>query len=158
MKLTNLSVLGVLVCVACGGGSNGPGAISPKDDSGQRTKGGQAVTKAAAAGFQRALDQFVSNDQKGSWSESSCGSVAGEFLNSAKGNFRKRFRQAFPRGTGLAGLAYARCGQDDKAKAQFQAAAGASEDFHRARAQLALYEYQSSKSLDATIELRADHS
>ncbi|MGE0322794.1 MAG: hypothetical protein AB7K71_16880 [Polyangiaceae bacterium] len=151
MKLTNLSVLAVLVCVACGGGSNGPGPISPKDDSGQRTKGGQAVTKAAAAGFQRALDQFVSNDQKGSWSESSCTSVAGEFLNAAKEQ-QGASGKPFPEALYNAGLAYARCGQDDKAKAQFQAAANASKDFHRARAQLALYDYQTSKNLDATIE------
>ncbi len=149
MKLTNLSVLGVLVCVACGGST--PGPISPKDDSGKRTKGGQAVTKAAAAGFQRALDSFVSNDQKGSWSEASCGSVAGEFLNSAKEQ-QSASGKPFPEALYNAGLAYARCGQDDKAKAQFQAAANASKDFHRARAQLVLYEYQASKNLDATIE------
>lgn len=150
MKLTNLSVLGVLVCVACGGSST-PGPISPKDDSGKRTKGGQAVTKAAAAGFQRALDQFVSNDQKGTWSEGSCGSVAGEFLQSAKEQ-QSASGKPFPEALYNAGLAYARCGQDDKAKAQFQAAANASKDFHRARAQLALYEYQSGKNLDGTIE------
>lgn len=150
MKLNHFSVLGVLLTVACGGSGAGPGPIAPKDDSGHRTKGGQAVTKAAAAGFQRALDQFISNDQKGAWSEANCSGVANEFLGAASEQ-KSASGKTFPEALYNAGLAFARCGQDDKAKQQFQAAADASKDFHRARAQLALYEYQSGKNLDATI-------
>ncbi|MBX3181168.1 MAG: hypothetical protein KIT72_15195 [Polyangiaceae bacterium] len=150
MTLKYVSVLGLLGCVACGGSAS-VDPKTPDKDSGQRDQGGQAVSEAAAAGFQRALDKFVANDRSGNWTEASCSSVGAEFLAAAEEQ-RKSSGKALPEALYNAGLAFARCGQDEKAKKHFQEAASASSDFHRARGQLALYEYQTTKNIDATIE------
>ena len=51
-----------------------------------------------------------------------------------------------------AGLSYMRCGQEDAAVAQFQEAAKAGQGFHRARAQMALFEYKKSGNIDRAIQ------
>src|SRR5690606_21338847 len=57
----------------------------------------------------------------------------------------------FPEALYNAGLAYQRCGKDEEARKKFDAAAAADSGFHRARAQLVLYDYQRTGDLDSTI-------
>lgn len=50
----------MLGAVGCGGGGgSGKGALSPDKDSGKKGLGNVAVSKEAAAGFDRALDAFA---------------------------------------------------------------------------------------------------
>jgi tetratricopeptide (TPR) repeat protein len=139
-----------LSAVGCGGGASGKGALTPGQDSGKKSKDGQAVSKEAAAGFDRALDSFAGHDKKGDWAESSCGSVAQEFLAASKA---QQAATGKPLAEALynAGLAYQRCDKDAEARAQFQAAASADAAFHRAKAQLALYDFEKSKNVEGTI-------
>ncbi|MCC6667135.1 MAG: hypothetical protein IT375_25535 [Polyangiaceae bacterium] len=136
--------------VGCGGGASGKGALSPGNDSGKKSLGKTAVSKEAAAGFDRALDSFAERDKKGDWSESSCTAVADQFIAASKAQ-QSAAGKPLPEALYNAGLAYQRCDKDTEARAQFQAAAGADAGFHRAKAQLALYDFEKSKNLEGTI-------
>jgi tetratricopeptide (TPR) repeat protein len=58
---------------------------------------------------------------------------------------------ALPESYYNAGLAYMRCGIEKEAIAQYETASSVGGGFHRARAQLALFEYQKTKDLSGTI-------
>ncbi|GMV16025.1 MAG: hypothetical protein HS104_06675 [Polyangiaceae bacterium] len=141
----------MLGAVGCGGGGgSGKGALSPDKDSGKKGLGNVAVSKEAAAGFDRALDAFAERDKKGDWAESSCAAVAEQFIAASKAQ-QAATNKPLPEALYNAGLAYQRCDKDAEARAQFQAAASADAGFHRAKAQLALYDFEKSKNLEGTI-------
>jgi len=146
----NLAAVGLLLsAVACGGGAGGASA-KIEDATGIKGAGGELVSKKAAAGYKIALNAFVAQDKAGSWTASSCADVAKKFLaaseeqESAGGN-------ALPEAIYNAGLSYQRCGDDEKAKEQFKAAYSIDKDFHRPRAQLALYKFKESGNVDGAI-------
>ena len=151
MRIT-MAAAGVFIATAigCGGGGSGKGPLTPADDSGKKSRGGQAVSKEAAAGFDRALDAFAERDKKGDWSESSCSGVADQFIAASKAQ-QAASGKPLPEALYNAGLAYQRCDKDSEARAQFQAAASTDSSFHRAKAQLALYDFEKSKNLEGTI-------
>jgi len=139
-----------LLLVACGGSASAGGSLRPEDASGKKDAKGNQVSKEAAANFDRALQGFLEHDKKQDWSEASCNESAKAFENAADAQ-KSDAGRAFPEALYNAGLAYQRCGKDAEAKAKFEAAAAADAGFHRARAQLALYEYQQTGNSDATI-------
>ena len=139
---------GLIACVACGGGNKEP--KTPANPSGKKDSKGRAVSKEAAQNFTRALDEFASHDRKQDWSGSTCNSVASAF-NDASKEQKSATNRELPEALYNAGLAYQRCGSDAKAREQFNAALKADPKFHRAKAQLALYEFQKNKNLSATI-------
>ncbi len=57
----------------------------------------------------------------------------------------------FPEAQYNSGLAYQRCGKDAEARSEFEAVIKSDPSFHRARAQIALYDYAKSNDLDGTI-------
>src|SRR5204862_422238 len=57
----------------------------------------------------------------------------------------------FPEALYNAGLAYQRCGKDAEARSKFEDTLKADPGFHRAKAQLALYDYAKSGDLDSAI-------
>ncbi len=145
----NLAAVGLLLsAVACGG----KGGANPevKNPSGIKS-GDQVVSKAAVKGYREALDAFVKADQSGGWNPATCDGVAKQFLAASQ-------EQVSAGGNPLseaiynAGLSYQRCGDDEKAKAQFNEAYNIDKDFHRPRAQLALYKYKETGNIDATIQ------
>lgn len=138
------------LAVACGGGKGGPDAKSAKEAK-DPSKADAQVDAGAAQTYQGALTAFTAHDQKGDWNPAVCKSVADQFLAAAKEQKSKGTRD-FPEAYYNAGLAYQRCGIDDQAKAQFNAAHELDKDFHRSRAQLALYKYKESGNLDATVQ------
>jgi tetratricopeptide (TPR) repeat protein len=137
-----------LSAAACGGA--GKGGIAPKDASGRQAIGNQPVSKAAAEGFDRAIDEFAAHDKKQDWQENVCSSVAESFLRASK---EQQSAGGKPLAEAIynAGLAYQRCGKDSDAKEQFEAAVKIDPAMHRAKAQLALYDYQRSNDLDGAI-------
>lgn len=151
-RFTLVAATAVIVSTAAcgGGGGSGKGPLHPSEDSGKKARDGRAVAKEAAAGFERALDAFAERDKKGDWAESSCTAVAEQFLAANKAQVDAT-RKALPEALYDAGLAYQRCDKDAQARAQFEAAAKADPTFHRARAQLALYDFEKSKNLEGTI-------
>jgi len=137
--------------VACGGGGTGAATkLKPEDASGRATRSGHEVSKAAADRFDSALETFLDHDKKGDWSEGSCKGVADQFKTAAEKQLSATNR-AFPEALYNAGLADQRCGKDADAKKQFEAAVAADSAFHRAKAQLVLYDYQRTGDADQTI-------
>ncbi len=139
--------------VACGGatmGKDGKPILDPSKDSGRKGAGSISVSKEAAATFDNALDQFVEHDKKQDWNEGSCSSVADAFENAAKKQ-KSDANVAFPEAIYNSGLAYQRCGKDAEARGRFEETLAADSSFHRAKSQLALYDYSKSGDIDATI-------
>jgi tetratricopeptide (TPR) repeat protein len=148
-KLRNFATVGlVLSSVACGGGSGGKRQV--KDPSKLKDKSGNVVSKAAAASYKAAMDAFVAQDAKGTWAAATCKSVASKFLNASKEQESAGGR-ALPEAHYNAGLSYQRCGDDENAKAQFKEALSVDKNFHRPRAQLALYKYKETGNLDEAV-------
>ncbi len=151
-KLTNLAALGLLLStVACGGGGGPATAKDIKDPSGLKSADGQVISKKAAADYKVALEQFTNHDRAGSWTPTSCKSVADLFLG-ASAEQKSAGGSQLPEALYNAGLSYQRCGDDVQAKEQFAASYQMDKDFHRPRAQLALYQYKESGNIDQAIK------
>lgn len=139
--------------MACGGaavGKDGKPILDPSKDSGRKSAGAVAVSKEAAATFDGALDQFVEHDKKQDWSDASCSSVADAFEKAASTQ-KSDTNVAFPEAIYNSGLAYQRCGKDADARGRFEETLKADSGFHRAKAQLALYDFAKSGDIDSTI-------
>lgn len=155
IRLKHFAAMGLVLSVsviACGGGAGagGKGALAPGERSGKTDKSGQHVSKAAAEGFDRALDDFAKHDKSGDWQESSCTAVADQFLAASKEQ-ESAAGKKLPEALYNAGLAYQRCDKDTEARAQFEAAVKVDGSFHRAKAQVALYDFAKSKDVEGTI-------
>ena len=153
MMRTKVFILGGLLMAlqACGGAAlTAGGKLDPQHDSGKKTGTGKQVSKAAAANFDQALQSFIEHDKKQDWAEASCTSVAKMFEDAAATQ-KSEANTAFPEALYNSGLAYQRCGKDEQAREKFEAAARADAGFHRAKAQLALYDYSKTGDLEGTI-------
>jgi len=138
------------LAMACGGGVKAGGALSPEKASGKSDAKGHAVSKAAAANFDTALDQFAAHDKKQDWDDTACAGIAKQF-ESAADSQKSDTGRPFPEAQYNAGLAYQRCGKDTEARKEFEAVVNSDPSFHRARAQIALYDYAKSNDLDGAI-------
>ncbi|HEX3774638.1 MAG TPA: hypothetical protein VHV51_09250 [Polyangiaceae bacterium] len=140
------------LAVACGGGggAGGKGALSPDKASGKSDAKGHQVSKAAAANFDTALDAFAGHDKKQDWDAATCADIAKQFEAAASAQ-KSDTGRPFPEAQYNAGLAYQRCGDDAKARSEFEDVVKADGSFHRARAQIALYDYAKSNDIDAAI-------
>ncbi|MEN9581113.1 MAG: hypothetical protein RJA70_4122, partial [Pseudomonadota bacterium] len=152
--LTSLAVVSAVALgvVACGGASTStpeptvPGK-APVSAHGEKIRD---VSVQAKKEHIQALDEFVKHEAAADWAEASCRDVAGKFVQASdqqKGDSGK----ALPTALYNAGVAYMRCGLTADAVEQFKASTTADGAFHRGRAQVALFEYQKSKNLDAAI-------
>ena len=137
---------------ACGGPTmvNGKAVLAPEKDSGRKGTGSVSVSKEAASTFDGALDQFVEHDKKQDWAEGTCSSVADTFTKAASTQ-KSDAKAEFPEAIYNAGLAFQRCGKDAEAREKFEDTLKADGSFHRAKAQLALYDFQKSGDVDSTI-------
>jgi lipoprotein NlpI len=148
MRFTSVTLLAVLLA-ACGGGGGGQPKVLDKEDDSGRKSGKMAVSKAAAASFDTALDGFLDHDKKGDWAEGTCKEVAGKFEKASEEQESATNRH-LPEALYNAGLAYQRCGKDTEAREKFEAAIRADAGFHRAKAQLTLYSYMKTGDVDET--------
>lgn len=145
------ALVGLMALAVGCGGKGGPDAKSAGKQAKDPSKADAQVDAGAAQTYQAALSAFTARDQAGDWNAGTCKSVADQFLAAAKEQKSKGTRD-FPEAYYNAGLAYQRCGMDEPAKEQFKAAHQLDKDFHRSRAQLALYKYKDSGNLDATVQ------
>lgn len=147
--LSNIAAVGLLLStVACGGAK---GANKKIDDATDIVgKSGERVSEKAAAGFKIALDTFAAHDKAGDWNPATCKDAAQKFL-AASAEQKSAGGSPLPEAHYNAGLAYQRCGLDTEAKEQFKEASNVDKDFHRPRAQLALYKYKENGNIDATV-------
>jgi tetratricopeptide (TPR) repeat protein len=140
----------LLMLVGCGGSVSAGGALRPEDASGKKDAKGNQVSKEAAANFDRALQGFLDHDKKQDWNEASCSDAAKQFEDAADAQ-KSATGRPFPEALYNAGLAYQRCGKDAEARAKFEAAGSSDASFHRARAQMTLYDFQRTGDVDGTI-------
>ncbi|HET7541629.1 MAG TPA: hypothetical protein VFK05_17265 [Polyangiaceae bacterium] len=146
-----LLLVSIATLAACGGGAaSGGHALAPEKASGKADAKGHAVSKEAAANFDSALEQFAAHDKKQDWDDAGCLAIAKAF-NAAADAQKSDTGRPFPEAQYNAGLAYQRCGKDAEARGEFEAVVKSDSSFHRARAQLALYDYAKSNDLDGTI-------
>jgi tetratricopeptide (TPR) repeat protein len=152
MRTKTLILGGLLMALqACGGAAlNAKGELPKERQSGRKDATGTHVDKAAAANFDTALQSFLDHDKKQDWAEASCTAVGKQF-EEAHGAQKSATGRAFPEALYNAGLAFQRCGKDQEARDKFEAASSADSSFHRAKAQVALYDYQKTQDLDGTI-------
>ncbi len=153
---SSLVVAGVLFqLTGCGGGAGANSKpaeeLPPSQASGFKTSAGVAVHKEAAKGFDEALKAFVGHDKAFDWTPDSCKEVAGMFMKASDVQ-QSATNRGFPSALYNAGLSYQRCELQGDAQKEFQAALDADKSFHRAATQLALYDYQKTQDLDATID------
>ncbi len=152
IKLTSqrFALVGLMALAAACGGKSGPGAKSGKAAS-NPSEADKQVDAVAAQKYDAALQAFTAHDKAGDWNAGTCKQVADQFLEAAKQQKSKGTRD-FPEAYYNAGLAYQRCGNDEAAKEQFKSAYQLDKEFHRSRAQLALYKYKENGNLDATVQ------
>ena len=150
MRFKKVAAVSLALAMLACGGSEKPKALSAAEKSGKKDRRGQAVSKVAASKFGKALDSFMAHDKKQDWNESVCNAVADQFLD-ATAEQKSATNRELPEAIYNAGLAYQRCNDDENAKEHFLKALKIDKSFHRARAQLALYEYQKNQDLDHTI-------
>ena len=153
MKTTHISalLLGLLLAACGGSGAGGKDSAVPKADrSGIASATGDAVSKEAASEYQAALNAFIGHDKKFDWNEAACKGVAEKFLGASKQQTSDGGKP-LPSALYNAGLAYMRCGMEAEALQKYQAALDAHAGFHRAQAQIALFEYQKTQDIDGTI-------
>jgi lipoprotein NlpI len=133
---------------ACGGGA-GSEAKAPAA-SGSGADRVYKVSQEAEKEHGAALDEFVRTEAKFDWTEAKCRSIAEKFINASE---EQQAASGTPLPTALynAGVTYMRCGMEQEALQQYQAASNADPNFHRGRAQMALFDYQKSKDLDGTV-------
>lgn len=139
----------VVLVAACGGAKVQVGSGNDANAKGPKSTSGAAVADIAAKGFNDALQAMVAHDKASDWSDATCTQTAKQFLDAADKQ-KSETKRDFPEAIYNAGLAYQRCDKDAEAKAQFKAALDLDAKFHRARTQLALYEYKDKG--DASLE------
>jgi Tfp pilus assembly protein PilF len=150
-RFASVTLAGLLCAVVgCGGGAAAGGKLSPKDASGMKDRSGREVSKEAVASFDAALNSFLEHDKKGDWDEASCKSVADDFEKASE-HQEDATGKHLPEAVYNAGLAFQRCGKDADARTKFDEAIKADPNFHRARAQITLYDYAKGSDMDDTI-------
>ena len=113
----------------------------PSTTAGRKTAPAGPSARRPRPASTRALDEFVEHDKKQDWNEDVCKSVA-ELVPDASKEQQSAAGKPLPEAIYNAGLAYQRCGKDAEARSQFEAAVRADGTIHRAKAQLALYDFQ----------------
>jgi tetratricopeptide (TPR) repeat protein len=156
MQWRMLALLGILAGASgCGGASTAASpasktALPEQQRSGKTSTSGVDISKQAAQGYKGALAEFLKHDQSYDWAPESCKASAQAFVAVSKQQ-EQDAGKPLPEALYNAGLAYMRCGLEEDAAAQFQAASKAGQGFHRARTQIALFEYKKSGDLNAAI-------
>ena len=131
--------------IGCGGGTPESKTAAAKKKG--HTTELKPVAAEAAREFNDALQSMVAHDKANDWNEAACSEVVKKFEDAHDEEKSRQFSEA----TFNEGLAYQRCGNDDKAKALFEKALKEDPKAHSAKAQLALYQYKADGSEDNAI-------
>jgi tetratricopeptide (TPR) repeat protein len=153
MRLKVIALLGVVVGLSgCGasGGAGGKSALPAGKRSGTKSTSGADISKQAAQGYKQALSEFIKHDRAYDWSPPTCKASAEAFVTVSKQQ-EADSGKPLPEALYNAGLSYMRCGLEEEAVTQFQAATKAGQGFHRARGQMALFEYKKTGDINAAI-------
>ena len=136
------------------------GSRRPPERAGaaRRTSSGAHVVKAAAKGFDARARRVRRSRQEGRLGASRRARRWRISSSPRPRSKRARPARSCPEALYNAGLAYQRCDKDAEARAQFEAAVKVDSQFHRARAQLALYDFEKDEGRRRhDREARPDH-
>jgi tetratricopeptide (TPR) repeat protein len=139
--LCALVALGTAAC-----GTSTPGAKPPRAPAGPA---GPAVTDLARRGYETAATRFAEHDKANDWNDAACTQMAKEFLD-VNAEHRRTAGADLSPALYNAGLSNQRCSRDAEAKKLFQQALAADPKAHRAKVQIALYDYK--EKGDAALE------
>jgi tetratricopeptide (TPR) repeat protein len=154
MKATFARALPYVLCAlaaastaACG--SSKPPAKAPPVGPGPARP---PVTDQTRRGYEAALARFAEHDKANDWNDSVCSQMAKEFLDVNAETKSSTGRDLSP-ALYNAGLSHQRCNRDADAKKLFQQALAADPKAHRAKVQVALYDYKErgDAALESTI-------
>jgi Tfp pilus assembly protein PilF len=152
MRLNLLSLGSIALLLAATGCSKptpkvpGPeGVAKPGDTS--------VVTEENKKAYDDALKAFVEHDKANDWAEASCKSSADAFTKVNDDN-KKKAGKELPQALYNAGLSFQRCNNDAEAKKLFAQTLALDPKFHRAKVQVALYDYKDKgeSALPQTVE------
>jgi lipoprotein NlpI len=156
MRWKVTTFLGALVVLsgcggaAAGGSAGAKSALPAQQRSGKTSTSGVEISKQAAQGYKQALAEFIKHDQAYDWAPATCKASAEAFVSVSKKQ-ESDAGKPLPEALYNAGLAYMRCGLEEDAFNQFQAASKAGQGFHRARSQIALFEYKKTGNVNSAI-------
>lgn len=152
MALVGMCCFGVAGLTGCGAatGAGGKSTLPESKRSGKKSSSGAEISKEAAQGYKQALAEFIKHDRAYDWAPASCKASADAFVAVSKQQ-QEDSGKPLPEALYNAGLSYMRCGLEEEALGQFQAALKAGEGFHRARAQMALFEYKKNGDINQAV-------
>jgi tetratricopeptide (TPR) repeat protein len=143
-----IDIVVVAMTAALAAGCGGSASIGGKGAKGAEGEGvvdatGKPVSDKVADKFKTALEQLGRRDAANDWNEASCNQVAESFRDASDDHSDKLYEALYN-----AGVAYQRCKKDAEAKKIFQEILGKNGKFHRARVQVALYDFAASGERD----------
>lgn len=151
MKKTSLSIViaaaAAFALVGCG--KKEPNVPGQGRGSGTGPDGGPAVDSKTQAAFDKALEEFIGHERANDWNDGVCDDMAKKF-RAASDQAKAATKADFAPALYNAGLSLQRCNKDADAKKAFSDALAADSKFHRAKVQIALYDYKAGG--DATLE------
>jgi tetratricopeptide (TPR) repeat protein len=136
-----VAALGTAAC-----GSSPPPVRTPQGTGPAATP---KLTDQARRGYEAAVTRFAEHDKANDWNESVCSQMAKEFLDVSAEHKRSAGGDLSP-ALYNAGLSHQRCNRDADAKKLFQQALASDPKAHRAKVQVALYDYK--EKGDAALE------
>ena len=112
------------------------------------------VTAEEKSAYDSALKAFVEHDKANDWAEAACKSSADAFVAVNEATKKKSGKEV-PQALYNAGLSYQRCNNDAEAKKLFAQTLALDPKFHRAKVQVALYDYKDKgeSALPQTVEM-----
>ena len=136
---------GAIALVACGG-NKGPGVKDPSGNT-RKTASGEALSVQAAKSFDDAVVAMKQHDQSNNWDDATCAGTAKKFQDAVSeqgGDFDTAKYNA--------AIAHQRCKNSAEASKIFGEILAKNPKFHRARVQVALYDYQRTKDVNKGIQ------
>lgn len=148
-KISSILLLAVSV-MACGKKPEPKTGVNVKGEDGKDTVVGAEAQK----NYDAALENFIKHDKAADWNDASCEESAQAFLRANEQNKKDLGGKELAPAVYNVGLAYQRCNKDAEAKKYFAQALGIDGKFHRAKVQIALYDYKAGgdAALEPTIQ------
>lgn len=127
--------------MGCGGdGPTGSNIAKSPDGNNIKTADGKLVDVVAANKFKDAMKLMTEHDRANDWSDGSCKKTADAFMDAASEQTGDFWEAQYN-----AGVAHQRCKNNAEARKIFEKILAGKSSFHRARVQVALYDFQASK-------------
>ncbi len=143
-------IIGGAALAGCGGsGPTGSDIAKTPEGATIKTATGDVVAVAAANKFKDAMALMIKHDRNNDWTDATCKATADAFMDAVSEQSGGDFLEAKYN----AGVAYQRCKNDVEARKIFEEILSKKSEFHRARVQLALYDFEASngKAVDKAI-------